>query len=283
MLHVYVVQDVRDEGLARYAFIALVVVAALNIGTCFAVKLGASIRVFEAASGAAVAAACLLTLLARGTFYPRQVLVTALMCAWGARMSLLLYAQDRKKETANVLARVAWGAVCALPAVVCNVTQRQRYRSTPVEVLAVAGALISLALEHVADKQKLAWHRAHAEQRPGRGDAEPPVCASGAWSWSRHPNLFFEITFHWFIYALVRPVEKPLVVACPLLITAMVVALPGGVVAQEIRRNDAYGLYPAYVKYRDATTALAPFPPARRAHEERLRMPPGAADAEEAA
>ena len=263
MLHAYLVPDHEARaGFAEYAAVATGVLAAVNVGTCLAVRAGSSMRVFEAASGAAVAAACAATLLARGTFFPRQVLVTALMCAWGARLSRLLYVHARKKEVANVGARVLWGALCCAPAVVCNVSQRRRYRSTAVELLALGGAVASLALEHVADRQKQAWHAAHAESgRPGRGDAAPPVCAAGLWAWSRHPNLFFELSFHWFVYLIVRPVEEPLVLFFPTALTVMVVAFPGGLVSQEMQRAAAYSLYPAYVHYASRTPDFFPRPP----------------------
>ena len=110
--------------------------------------------------------------------------------------------------------------------------------------------------------QKLEWHAKHPV-RPGKGDVEPPVCAQGLWAWSRHPNLFFEIAFQWCLYAIVSPVERPAVVACPLLLTAMILFLPGGVIPQEIARRKLYCLYPSYVRYTTDTPTFFPFPLAR--------------------
>jgi steroid 5-alpha reductase family enzyme len=155
--------------------------------------------------------------------------------------------------------------------VVCNVTQRQKYRATSTEVLSVAGAVLSLALEHLADVQKAAWHKAHSE-RPGRGDAEPPVCSTGLWAWCRHPNLFFDLSFQWFVYLIVRPVEEPLVLLFPITLTMLVLLFPGGVAWQELRRSDVYGLYPAYGRYKATTPVFFPWPPFFRPREEPLRM-----------
>lgn len=68
-----------SSGHAEYAAIALVCVFCVNVGACIAVHRGAAPCVFQAASGASAAAACLVTLLVRGTYFPRQCIATLLM------------------------------------------------------------------------------------------------------------------------------------------------------------------------------------------------------------
>lgn len=264
-LHDILVQPGSD-GRAEYASLALVCVAAVNLAACAAVRWGSPARIFEAGAGVGVALACVVTLLVRGTYYPRQVIGTCLVTAWGARLSAHLYARDAPKEVLNVGVRVVWGMLCAAPVVVCNTRQEEAFRSTRLEAVAVALAVACICGEMAADAQKAAWHAAHPV-RPGRGDVEPPVCASGLWAWSRHPNLFFELGFHWCIYAVVRPVEAPALALCPATLTVLVLTSPGGVLAQEAERERAYGLYPSYMRYKDSTPAVVPVPSARRALE----------------
>lgn len=57
--------------------------------------------------------------------------------------------------------------------------------------VAVVVALVAIGGESVADRQ-LARHRADPSRRG-------TTCREGLWSWSRHPNYFFE-WLHWFAY-----------------------------------------------------------------------------------
>lgn len=258
------------SGHAEYATLVLACVALVNVGTCIAVRQGVAQRVFEAAAGSGVALACLLTLLVRGTYFPRQVIATLLMVLWGARMSWHLYRREgvAPAKTLNVGVRVLWSMLCALPVIICNARQADRYETTRAEGCAVCFAFLSIVCEYLADAEKQEWHAAHAQGgRPGRGDVRPPVCDRGWWAYSRHPNLFFELCFHWGIYVIVRPVEEPLVVLCPLALTLLITCFPGGVLSQDVQRQALYGLYPSYARYRDSTPALVPLPPLRRALE----------------
>jgi steroid 5-alpha reductase family enzyme len=153
--------------------------------------------------------------------------------------------------------------LCAAPVVVCNTRQEEAYDTTRVEQAALAGACAALCFESLADLQKAAWYARHPT-RPTKADVDPPVCTAGLWAWSRHPNLFFELFFHWCVYAIVRPVEAPAVVICPAMLTVLVVFFPGGVCSQDAARKRLYGLYPAYVRYKEATPALIPLPLVRR-------------------
>jgi steroid 5-alpha reductase family enzyme len=84
---------------------------------------------------------------------------------------------------------------------------------------------------------------------------------SGWWHYSRNPNLFFEIVFHWGIYFIVKPVNSPFVVFSPLFNTLMIMYLPGGISTREKDRNKRFELYPAYVSYRDSTSPCFPMSP----------------------
>jgi len=136
------------------------------------------------------------------------------------------------------------------------------YRSTTYEGVNIALAFIALYFENLADAQKLQWHVSNLNQRPTRGDAQPPVCSSGLWSQSRHPNMFFELLFHWCIYFILRPAlsgeDEFVILLCPLALTFLIILLPGGVATQEMERNKLYELYPSYQMYKSTTPVLFP-------------------------
>lgn len=264
LFHSFIVDDSKSTARLEYGGIALFIVLSLHIAACVATRNGRATRVFDAAAGASVALACLITLLLRGLYFPRQVISTVLMMAWGARLSVFLWrrvppSEATRAERAPVLTRVAWATACALPCVVCNTQQRHIYRSTLVELTSLCAATAALFIEHAADSQKAAWFLKHSE-RPGKSDMEPPVCADGLWAYSRHPNLFSELMFHWSIFCIVHPVESWFIIFCPLYITLCILILPGGVATQEMSRNKKYALYPSYQRYKNATPPLFPAP-----------------------
>jgi hypothetical protein len=119
---------------------------------------------------------------------------------------------------------------------------------------------VGLLMESLADIQKLVWHRKHVEGRPGKESTTPPVCSSGVWSLSRHPNLFSEILFHFGVYTVAAPVLPPWVVAFPSMLALQIIFLRGGVVNQEQQRNYAFSFYTSYIAYRDSTSPLWPMP-----------------------
>lgn len=262
-VHNLVVSE-NSNGHLEYSTIALLLVAFINIGACGLVRFwGSDTRLFEAASGVGVAATCLLTLLIRGTYFPRQVISTTLVVFWSLRLAAFLYVRGLKKERLNVLVRVIWSLLCAIPVVICNTRQAEVYESTQVETIALTLAGGAIVMEHLADAQKMEWHARHAH-RPGRGEVETPVCTQGLWAYSRHANLFFELLFQWCIYVIVRPVEQPAIVACPVVLTVMILFFPGGVLSQEVERGKLYGMYPSYVRYVQTVPVLFPLPFLRR-------------------
>ena len=254
-----------SSGRADYAFLALCVIVFIQTLACFAVRRGSAMRVFEASSGASAAAACLFTLLIRGTYFPRQVIGTLLMCIWGGRLSFYLFKRGAhyKQTKVNVGSRIAWSVLASLPVVVANTKQTEKYRSTLVELVCIFGCLASVFMENRADAQKYRWFQRHdgaipETARPGRNSTVPPVCSTGLWSLSRHVNVFFDLSFHWFLFMLLRPIEEPVILLCPITLTLFVLLLPGGIASQEMSRNNRFEFYPAYVEYKHDTPVLYP-------------------------
>ena len=120
----------------------------------------------------------------------------------------------------------------------------------------VAGAVasaIGIVGEAIADAQLARWRRDVGNR--GR------VCDVGLWSWSRHPNYFFEIVV-WVghaLYALAFP-WGGLALLAPALLLASIFKVTGipATEAQALRtKGDAYRTYQA------RTSAFIPWPPRR--------------------
>lgn len=246
---------------AQYAAVAVVGCILLQITACILTKRRAR-RLFDTWSVLTVAIVCAFTLVVRGAYFPRQVISTACVCAWALRLASYLYRRHLPSDSVSaqeVLPRIVWAFTCSLPVVLVNEIQIHAHHVTTTEVVGCVLCLLSLAYEALADAQKHAWHAAHRDGRPGKSAEEPPVCHAGAWAWSRHPNLFGEMLFHWSIYLIVQPVLPVVVALAPAANTAMI--LLGGYTKQERQRNGVYALYPQYAMYRFKTSPVVPLPP----------------------
>jgi steroid 5-alpha reductase family enzyme len=260
--HVHTFHEaIHDEHVFLGA--CVVVCAAANVAACVVSRRRHSGRTFEALSGVTVALVVLACLAFRGTYFPRQVVVTCLMLAWGTRLSLFLYIRNLETPMSGdiVSARILWSVTCAAPSVLINALQHDRIAFNASELAGIVAAGVALLLETLADAQKLAWHR-HAASvgRPTKESTAPPVCARGLWRISRHPNLFGEMLFHCGVYAVAAPALPPWAVLFPVFLVLQIMFLHGGVCNQEQQRNFLFRFYPAYINYRNTTSPVVPMP-----------------------
>jgi steroid 5-alpha reductase family enzyme len=262
--HVHTFHDALHD---EHVFVGLAVVfcAVLNLAACVISKRRNSGRTFEALSGITVGLAVLASCALRGTYFPRQIVVTCLVLAWGTRLSLYLYVRNLETPLSGdaVSARTLWAVTCAVPAVLINALQHDRKAFDVTELAGIVVAVSSLAVETLADLQKARWHKRHAAtSRPGKDSTLPPVCANGLWALSRHPNLCAEMAFHAGVYIVAAPVLPPWVAAFPTLLALQIFFLRGGVAHQERQRAFMFQFFPAYVAYKQATSPLLLIPPA---------------------
>lgn len=221
-------------------------------------------RAMEALSGLSVSIAALGTYIARGTFFGRQTACTALLVAWGTRLSWYLFSRSSAAPASSVRSlcatRTLWAACMALPAMATNTLEAEREPWGATELFGLALALGGLAFEAIADLQKSRWHAAHAGgRRPPRTSSEPPVCATGLWSVSRHPNLLGEIVFHVGVYLVVCRVAPIIVAVTPAAAVYCVAHLGVGPLQTLERTKDSlFAGHPAYELYRSRTPALVP-------------------------
>ena len=123
----------------------------------------------------------------------------------------------------------------------------------PIRIAGAGLAALALAGEALADAQLRAFKR--DPRNRGR------VCDVGLWSWSRHPNYFFE-TCVWIGYAIASLPSPggPLALIGPAIILASILRVTGipATEAQALRsKGDAYRAYQA------RTSAFVPWPPRR--------------------
>lgn len=203
----------------------------------------------------------------------RQGLVAAMVLLWAARLGLHIffrtqaigddprYAHLRQEWGANAPRRMFWllqaQAVASLPLVVAVVLAAHNPAPVlrPLDVLALVIFAAGLAGSAVADRQLSAFKIRH---RPNSG-----VCDQGLWSWSRHPNYFFEWLI-WFAYpCLALSLASPhdwgfLSLAAPACMYWLLTSV-SGVPPLEAHMLRKHG--DAYRRYQAKTNCFIPLPP----------------------
>ena len=220
-------------------------------------------------AGLMAASALFYSVVGVGADLPR-LLVALLGGLWGLRLALHLLARvlrepedgryrylrqhwqdDQRRFFAFFMAQAASVALFSLPFLVA--ASNHATRGSGWFVAAVALWVFALGGEWLADRQ-LATFRADPGNR-GR------VCRVGLWSWSRHPNYFFE-WLHWFAWVLLS-IGSPwwwLSLAGPLLMGASLLWLTGiPFVEQQALRSRGE----AYRQYQRETSKFFPWPPRR--------------------
>jgi steroid 5-alpha reductase family enzyme len=160
----------------------------------------------------AIGAAGALTPALTGSLTERQILVAAIVAWWSLRLGLHIAHRTARIVDDPRYAKLlrAWGADAPLQMFL--LLQKQALVSIPLGVSMVIAAwnpvpglriadfvgavvlIIGIAGEGLADRQL----RRFRADPANRGQ----ICDSGLWSWSRHPNYFFE-WFGWLAYPLI--------------------------------------------------------------------------------
>jgi steroid 5-alpha reductase family enzyme len=199
---------------------------------------------------------------------PRRAAIAIMTATWGVRLSLHLvrrvvgqpedgrYGELRRNWGARADARFFWffeaqamaALFFALPALLA--AQHGSIGFAPVEVVAMATWVVTLAGEAIADRQ-LERHKADPTNR-GR------TCRIGLWRYSRHPNYFFEwlIWVSYALFALPAP-GGPLALACPAVMLYLLFKVTGipATEAQALRTRGE-----DYRRYQETTSVFVPWP-----------------------
>lgn len=204
---------------------------------------------------------------------PRRALVAALTCAWSLRLGLHLWARiaahHPREDGRYVELRRRWAPALAtrffvffqaqgllnvllsLPVLLACSNASPAFSA--VELAGVALFVVALGGEALADAQ--------LRRFKARAGSAGRVCDVGLWSWSRHPNYFFE----WLVWcgfaALALPAPWGFTAAfAPLLMLYFLLRVTGIPMTEEqsLRTRGA-----AYRDYQRRTSAFFPLPPRR--------------------
>ncbi|RWR74988.1 FKBP-type peptidyl-prolyl cis-trans isomerase 5 isoform 1 [Cinnamomum micranthum f. kanehirae] len=210
-----------------------------------------------------------LTLILKGSWHFRQVVLTLLVVIWGLRLGLFLlmrilqWGEDRRfDEMRNNLGKLAvfwtfqavWVWTVSVPITVVN--SRDRDPSIqPEDIIGWVMWSVGMSIEATADQQKLQFKNSPAS----RGK----WCNVGLWKFTRHPNYFGEILLWWGIFVASTSILKGaewLVVLGPIFLTLLLLFVSGIPMLEE-SADKKYGSVAEYKHYKKTTSPLIPLPP----------------------
>ncbi|XP_020673766.1 uncharacterized protein LOC110093270 [Dendrobium catenatum] len=212
----------------------------------------------------------ILTLLLKGSWHFRQIVLTSLVVVWGLRLGIFLLMRilqwgedNRFDDMRNNLAKLSvfwilqavWVWTVSLPLTIVNASDRNPSLK-PQDIIGWIMWFVGLTVEATADQQKLVFKNSPAN----RGK----WCNIGVWKYSRHPNYFGEILLWWGIFVASTPVLEDaewLVVFGPVFLTLLLLFV-SGIPLLETSANKRFGSVEEYRIYRSITSPLIPLPPA---------------------
>lgn len=211
-----------------------------------------------------------LTLVVKGTWDFRQIVLSLLVVIWGLRLGIFLlmrilqWGEDRRfDEMRDNLGKLAvfwifqavWVWTVSLPVTIVNASNRD----PSIQAVDIIGWImwsIGFSFEASADQQKLAFKN-HPENR-GKW------CNVGLWKLTRHPNYFGEIFLWWGIFVASTPVLEGaewLVILGPIFLTLLLLFVSGIPLLEE-SADKKFGNVAGYRQYKSTTSPLIPLPPA---------------------
>ncbi|GFP87767.1 hypothetical protein PHJA_000920400 [Phtheirospermum japonicum] len=210
-----------------------------------------------------------LTLIVKGSWNFRQVVLSILVVIWGLRLGLFLlmriirWGEDRRfdnmRDNLGKLAlfwvfQAVWVWTVSFPVTVVNASDRDPSIRAEDIIGRVIWAL-GLFIKATADQQKLNFK--NSPENRGKW------CDVGVWKYSRHPNYFGEIFIRWGIFLAATPVLENaewLVISGPIFLTLLLLFLSGIPLLEE-SADKKYENVSAYRHYKSTTSPLILLPP----------------------
>jgi len=200
----------------------------------------------------------------------RRILVAVMASAWSLRLSAHLYfdrVKGKPEDGRYAALRASWGGAAnrnfffffqaqgVLDAILALSFLAAASRTGPLgpgDALAATIWLISLSGEAIADRQLAAFRADPANKGQ--------VCRTGLWSWSRHPNYFFE-WLYWTSFVALAPGDWRVWLSPALMLYFLLRVT--GIPATEAQALKSRGN--AYRRYQDEVSVFIPWPPRRTA------------------
>ena len=209
------------------------------------------------------------TLIAAGTYAPRQLLLGSMVVVWSGRLGLFLFRRVKRAgkdgrfdaiKPAGGRFLVFWSVqglwVVLTMATVLSVLALPS--SAPLGVLDGIGTAIwaaGFAIEVIADRQKAAF-----KANPANAGRFIHV---GLWSWSRHPNYFGEIVL-WIGVALIAVGDlegwRLVTLVSPVFVFWLLFSV-SGIPLLAAQADERWGKDQDYQAYKARTSLLVPRPP----------------------
>lgn len=202
--------------------------------------------------------------------YPRQIVLTVLVCLWALRLGLfLLYRilqwgedqrfDDRRDKLVQVLIfwslQAVWVWTVSLPLTILNSSRIDK----PLGALDYVGWALfvcGLVLESTADIQKLRFKNNLPDDNKGQWTD------TGVWKWTRHPNYFGEMLLWTAAFISAARVFSGLdwiAVLGPIFIILLLLFV-SGIPMLEVRADKKHGNKEEYRAYKKRTSVLFPIP-----------------------
>lgn len=211
----------------------------------------------------------ILTLVLKGTWHFRQIVLTTLVLIWGLRLGIFLLMRilqwgedhrfDEMRSNIGKLAvfwifQAVWVWTVSLPVTIVNASERNPSIKAQ-DIIGWIMWLVGLIVEATADQEKLMFKNSAAN----RGK----WCSVGVWKYSRHPNYFGEILLWWGVFLASTPVLKDaewLVIFGPIFLTLLLLFV-SGIPLLEDSADRKYNSSGDYRVYKLTTSPLIPLPP----------------------
>ncbi|TMX00012.1 hypothetical protein EJD97_001529 [Solanum chilense] len=221
-------------------------------------------KVTDFAGGTNFIVLAVLTLILKGSWNFRQVVLSVFVVIWGLRLGLFLlmrilqWGEDRrfddKRDNLGKLAifwlfQAIWVWTVSLPVTVVNASDHQPSVQT-VDIIGWIMWSIGISVEITSDQQKLTFK--NSPENRGKW------CNVGLWKYSRHPNYFGEIFLWWGIFVASTPVLEGaewLVVLGPVFLTLLLLFVSGIPLLEE-SADKKYGNVAEYIIYKDTTRSV---------------------------
>ncbi|KAM1129722.1 hypothetical protein ACFX13_040187 [Malus domestica] len=211
----------------------------------------------------------ILTLVVKGSWHFRQVVLSLLVIIWGLRlgffllMRILQWGEDRRfDEIRGNLGKLAvfwifqamWVWTVSLPVTVANASNRMPLIQAA-DIIGWIMWFVGFSVEAAADQQKLTFKS--SPQNRGKW------CNVGLWKYTRHPNYFGEIFLWWGVFVASTPVLEGaewLVILGPIFLTLLLLFI-SGIPLLEKSADKKFGNIDEYRLYKRSTSPLIPLPP----------------------